>query len=123
MDNFGATRILTIGSSKVDLQQLATEIFHCLRKNIKLSPEWIPREQNYDADYYSKTKDTDSWGIARNCFGYANSRFGPYSVDRFTDNDNRKLSRFNSRYFCPGTNHVNAFTADWSVNNNWLALH
>ena len=36
VDNFGATRILTLGSSKVDLQQLATEIFfHCLRKNIK----------------------------------------------------------------------------------------
>ena len=121
IDNFGATRILTIGSSKPHLQQLAMEIFsYCLRNDIKIMPEWIPREQNYDADYYSKIRDTDGWGIDNVCFNYINSRFGPFSVDRFADDRNKKLSVFNSRYYCPGTSHVNAFTADWGNDNNWL---
>ena len=68
MGNFGAARILIIGSSKDDLQQLATDIFfHCLRKNKKLTPKWIPREQNDDADYYSKIKATDWWVVDREC--------------------------------------------------------
>ena len=121
MDNFGATRVLTIGSSKEVLQTLALDIFyHCLRNNIKLTPEWIPRDQNYDADYFSKINDSDGWGVDQNTFNHINSHFGPFVVDRFADNRNTKLSTFNSRYFCPGTSHVNAFTANWSNKNNWL---
>ena len=121
IDNFSATRILEIGSSKEHLQKLAMDIFyHCLRNNIKITPQWIPREHNYDADYYSKIKDTDAWGIDQECFDYINVHFGPFSVDRFADDRNKKLQIFNSRYYCPGTSHVNSFTADWSNHNNWL---
>ena len=45
---------------------------------------------------------------------------GPFDIDRFADHTNKKLHRFNSRYYCPGTELVNAFTADWSHDNNWL---
>ena len=121
-DNFGASRILTIGSSKPHLQQLAKDIFyHCMKHNIKLTPEWTPREQNRCADYYSKIKDTDSWGIDQKTFDFINARFGNFTVDRFADDRNKKLPIFNSRYYCPGTSHVNSFTADWSKDNNWLA--
>ena len=121
MDNFGATRILTIGSSKPHLQELATEIFfYCFRNDIKITPEWVPRENNYEADFYSKFEDTDDWAIDKECFEYINKCFGPLTVDRFANERNKKLHRFNSRYFCPGTAHVNCFTADWSDDNNWL---
>ena len=121
MDNFGATRILTIGSSKEPLQKLSMDIFfHCLQNNIKITCKWIPRELNYDADYLSKIGDTDSWGVDKDTFHYINRKFGPFSVDRFADDRNKKLKAFNSRYYCPGTAHVNTFTADWSDENNWL---
>ena len=121
IDNFGATRVLTIGSSKDHLQQLALEIFHhCLNNNIKITPEWIPRDKNVIADYYSKMKDTDNWGIDYRCFAYISSHFGPFSVDRFADDRNKKVEKFNSRYYCPGSSHVNSYTADWSNDNNWL---
>lgn len=120
-DNFSASRILTIGSSKEPLQNLALDIFyHCLRNNIKLTPEWTPREQNKCADYFSKIRDTDSWSIDGKTFEFINSRFGPFTVDRFADDRNKKLPIFNSRYYCPGTSHVNSFTADWGRDNNWL---
>ena len=49
-----------------------------------------------------------------------NNKFRPSTIDRFTDNKNAKLERFNSKYYCPGTLSVNAFTTDWSEENNWL---
>ena len=33
---------------------------------------------------------------------------------------NKQLNTFNSRYYCPGTAHVNCFTTDWSTDNNYL---
>ena len=30
---------------------------------MKLTPQWIPHEQNELADHYSKINDTDNWAI------------------------------------------------------------
>ena len=46
--------------------------------------------------------------------------WGPHSIDRFASSYNAKLSRFNSRFLQPGTEAVDAFTQDWSSENNWL---
>ena len=45
--------------------------------------------------------------------------WGPHTIDRFADMHNRQLERFNSRYWSPGTEPVDAFTCDWSSVNNW----
>ena len=121
VDNFGASKILAIGSNKVHLQDIAVQIFEkSLELNIQIIPKWIPRDQNQEADYYSKMLDTDDWSIDKNTFDYLNARFGPFDVDRFADNCNNKLPIFNSRHYCPGTACVNAFCEDWSSVNNWL---
>ena len=85
-----------------------------------MQPQWIPREQNYEADYYSKLNDSDGWGLDSNTFHFINTQFGPFTVDRFADHMNKKLRRFNSKYYCPGTELVNSFTADWGHDSNWL---
>ena len=46
--------------------------------------------------------------------------YGPFNVDRSANNLNRKLKCFNSKYYCPGKSHVNAFMNDWSNDLNWL---
>ena len=120
-DNFSASRILAVGSSKSHLQRLAIDIFRiCLRNNVRLIPQWVPRELNSIADHYSKLSDTDNWSIDNHSFATLNRKYGPYSIDRFADNLNTKLNRFNSKYFCPGTSGVNAFTEDWTEENNWI---
>ena len=80
----------------------------------------MPREFNEIADHYSKLKDTDDWSIDKATFNVINGRFGPFTIDRFADNSNTKLARFNSKYFCPNTEGVDAFTEDWSKDNNWV---
>lgn len=120
-DNQNASRILTIGSTKTDLHQLSLDIFHLTTKNdIILSPKWIPREENELADYLTHVNDSDNWSVNHSCFQFISRHFGPFTIDRFADNNNSKLKRFNSKFYCPGTENVNAFTEDWSKDNNWL---
>ena len=121
VDNFSASIILLVGSSKPHLQKIAIEIFqHCTNYDIRISPRWIPRSLNTKADEFSKINDTDDWSINGQNFVLINNRFGPFIVDRFADNINTKLPRFNSKFYCPGSECVNAFTANWRNETNWL---
>ena len=46
---------LAVGNSKKFLQNIAINVFNfCSAYNIKLIPQWIPREQNKSADHYSR---------------------------------------------------------------------
>ena len=45
---------------------------------------------------------------------------GPYSIDRFASPYNTQLARFNSRFWSPSAEAIDAFTLDWSQENNWL---
>ena len=121
IDNQNACHILSVGSTKPHLQSLALEIFfHCSKFNIFMHPTWVPREQNQIADHYSKYNDTDDWSIDNKSFITISKRYGPFTVDRFADNRNRKTKRFNSKFYCPETESVNCFTNDWNGENNYL---
>jgi len=121
IDNFNASHILSVGSSKKHLHEIALDIFKfCLQKNIKLTPQWIPREQNQFADLLSKVNDTDDWGIDFNSFSSLNRKYGPFTVDRFANEINKRVSVFNSKFYCPGTSAVDSFTQNWQHENNWI---
>ena len=48
------------------------------------------------------------------------SKWGPHDIDRFASNLNNKCDRFNSKYWVPGTEAVDAFNQSWSNDLNWL---
>ena len=54
----------------------------------------------------------NNWSINNESFNIISNKYGPYSADRFANNLNKKVNKFNS--------HVNAFTDDWSGYYNWL---
>lgn len=121
VDNYAATIIVCKGSNKPKLQILAIKIFeHCCKLNIDLKVQWVPREKNRDADLLSKFIDSDDWKITDDYFYYLNKRWGPFSVDRFADSENRKTERFNSRFYCKNTEAVDAFTQSWADENNFI---
>ena len=93
---------------------------YCRQHTISLDVQWIPREENQVADGISRIIDFDDWGISLEFFRYVDSIFGPHTIDRFADNLNTKLSVFNSRFWCPGTSSVDAFSCSWDSENNWL---
>ena len=120
-DNKGVVSIVTKGSMVQELHDISLNLFEfCKYQNIVLTVQWIPRDENVQADLLSREVDYDDWGVSSQFFQFMNSLWGPHSVDRFADNRNTKLPVFNSRYWCPYTSHVDAFSTSWSGPNNWL---
>ena len=61
-DNQNVARILLVGSKKPLLQAIALEVFSLsVQYQIRLEPEWIPRDLNEKADYLSRIIDYDDW--------------------------------------------------------------
>ena len=50
----------------------------------------------------------------------ADVRWGPYTADRFSSYRTRQIPRFCSRWLNQCMEHLDAFTASWSGENNWL---
>ena len=120
-DNQSAVHIIENGSKKLALQAIAIDIFGtCLLCNISLIPRWIPRDKNQTADVISKLIDYDDWFVANEVFYLLDSLWGPYTVNRFADEQNTKLKRFNSLFWSPNCEAVDAFSQNWQGENNWI---
>ena len=113
-DNQGVKSIVSKGSMKIDLQNVAYDIFKlCMRKSISLEMEWIPRSENERADYASKIVDYDDWGISDEIFNLIQEKFGALQTDWFASEYNAKLKRFYSRFWNPSCTGVDAFSENW----------
>ena len=120
-DNQNVPRIISSGSSKGHLQSEALSIFNiCCNYGISIEMEWIPRSQNDRADYLSRIFDADDWGLSPLSFHRIDQAWGPHSIDRFANHLNAKLLRFNSRFWNPGAEGIDAFVMDWARENNYV---
>ena len=120
-DNQAVAKIAESGSMKSELQSIALSISQtCLEHNIQLNMEWVPRSKNEKADKLSRIVDNDDWSVAGEVFHFFDRCWGTHSIDRFASYYNAKTVRFNSRYWNPGCEAIDAFTLDWSKDNNWL---
>ena len=120
-DNQNCVNIVHKGSTKAHLQSLAFSIFSkCVEFSISLNIVWIPREDNTKADYLSNVIDYDDWQTTNEFFELIDSIWGPHTVDRFASADNAKLQRFNSLFWHPSSEAVDAFSKSWRLENNWL---
>ncbi|XP_067648622.1 uncharacterized protein [Haliotis asinina] len=120
-DNQNVESIVSKGSMKADLQALALDIFRlCNEYNIRVDMQWIPRLDNERADYLSKIVDADDWGIQDYVFQHVSAKWGPFDVDRFASYYNTKVVRFNSRFWNPGSDGVDALSVSWGDDNNWI---
>jgi len=120
-DSQSCVKIVSSGSMKSELQFEAIQIYNiCIQNNIRLNVAWVPRGDNTIADEISKYFDRDDWGVSKEFFNFMDSVWGPFTVDRFANDQNTKLSRFNSKYWCVNTSGVDAFAQNWESENNWL---
>lgn len=120
-DNQNCVHIVQAGSMKEELQKLAFSIYTiCKDNNIVIDIQWIPRIYNAKADYISKMIDHEDWQISGEFFNFLNDLWGPFTCDRFASDQNKKVKKFNSLFWNPSSDAVDAFTQDWSKDNNWL---
>ena len=111
-DNRNVALILNIGSKKPHLQHEILQIFNiCYPRSIGIDIEWIPRTENEQSDYLSKMYDDNDWGISDTLFLLFGNKLGS-SYHRFANYLNTKLPRFNSRYWNPGSESIDAFICD-----------
>ena len=112
IDNQSAVSIIKNGSMKEDCHLLALEIQEvCTANSIVLHSQWVPREDNKEADALSRLPeevDTDDWGLSAQFFTLLDARWGPFSVDCFANFYNRKVKKFYSLWRTPGTAGVDA---------------
>ena len=73
---------------------------------------WIPRNENIEADKLSKQIDYDDWFITSELMKMLTGRWGKVTIDRFASDNNKKSIRFNSKYICPWSEGVDAFSVD-----------
>ena len=115
------SKILEVGSRKPHLHRIAQEIHKkCSYGNVALNCVWVPRKENVYADTLSRCHDSDDWEVKDHIFKQIDSVWGPHTCDRFATDYNAKCSKFNSRWWCPNTNGVDAFKQFWGDDNNWL---
>jgi hypothetical protein len=120
-DNMNTVRILSVGSRKEELHCEAVEIYKlCQKHSIRLSVEWVPRDDNVCADALSRTEDANDYSLDPLVFQQLDKRWGPYTVDRFASMRTKQLTRFCSRFLNPGSEAVDAFTVSWKDENNWI---
>lgn len=120
-DSKNAASISAKGSNSLRLHALALEIFaYCAAHDISLEVEWIPRSLNSYADSVSRVVDYDDWAVSTIFFQHVSSIFGPFDVDRFASSLSAKCERFYSKFWCPGCEGVDAFSASWGGVNNYL---
>ena len=111
VDSFAAVRIVGVGSPKTELQNIALDILQFCRENfIQIEVVWIPRSLNSAADHLSRYTDFDDWEITPEIFEYLDRLWGPFSIDRFANEENHRVTRFNSRFHCPSTEAIDAFS-------------
>lgn len=120
-DSKNVAKIMQVGSKKPYLQIIASQIFEtCIQNSTQVSNVWKPRNENKRADFLSRVTDMDDWSVYDDVFNSYEKLWGMHTVDRFATHYNKKCERFNSKYWCPGTEAVDAFSQVWVSENNWL---
>ena len=62
----------------------------------------------------------DDWGIQPHIFQWVTTLWGPFTIDRFATWYNTKCIHFNSRFWNPGCEGIDAFSLNWQGENNWV---
>ena len=89
---------------------------------ISTEPVSIPRSAYEKADYLSRIVDRDDWYLNPIIFRWLECLWGRHTIDRFTDDHNHQLERFDSRFWNPSCEAMDTFVRCWDLENNWLFL-
>ena len=120
-ENKNVSHILQVGSKKPDLQDIAVNIHEvCELNRLSVQPVWVPRHQNRFADSVSRVADKDVSGLNKEGFLILQKHFGTNDIDLFATDYDKKCQTFSSKFWCPGTSSVDAFSFLWCHGNNYL---
>lgn len=116
LDSRAAVANLNKGGGPVaELSKLTKRIWkRCVELSIDARAEWVPREYNLHADQLSRCVDREDWSLSSAAFDKICTELCQPDVDRFAAAHNTKCARFNSRFYDPAAEGVDAFAQNWS---------
>ena len=104
------------------LTQVARAIWTlAIEEDITLQIRHISGVANTEADRLSRIVDRYNWMLHPRVFHAIDRAFGPHTVDRFASVTNTQLARFNSRFWEPRSEGVDALAqSNWGEENNYV---
>jgi hypothetical protein len=109
------------GGPSVVLSQLATAVWAtAMEYKISLTCRHIAGVTNIYADRLSREPDVHNWMLHPKLFSLLEQRWGPHTVDRFASLLTAQLPRFNTRFWEPLSEGVDAFAQCWTQENNYV---
>lgn len=67
------------------------------------------KTRKYQSCFISNIIDFEDWGVSKEFFRFMDELWGPHTVDRFSNSYNKKLGRFKSLFWNPGSENVDCF--------------
>lgn len=117
MDNVSAVRYINHlgGTRSRALSDLAANFWqYCLDRQISVTAEYLPGQDNQVADFLSRHfHDLSLWKLHTGVFADLQSLWGPFSVDLFASRLDHQLPRFFSWRPDPLTERTDAFLQEW----------
>jgi ribonuclease HI len=110
-----------LGGPSSELSRLAEALWAQTHElNINLSAKHIAGKLNVHADFLSRIMSPHEWKLHPNMFSYIDRLFGPHTVDRFASLRTTQLHRYNSRWWDPATEGIDAMAQTWTGENNYV---
>lgn len=109
------------GSKKEDLQKLVSWIYDLAEKyDFGIHPLWVPRSLNERSDYNSHLNEYThyDYSLKLGVFKQLELWYGPHTIDRFATDTSTQLKRYNTQYFSPHAEGLDAFTLNWGMGDN-----
>ncbi len=92
-DNQAVVSIVEVGSGKPHLQLLALSVQQiCIRHNMRMELDWVPRSKNEQADAFSRIMDHDDWSLNPAVFQQLDRLWGAHTLDCFANSTRKDVS-------------------------------
>ena len=114
-DNQICWHTLPKGSKILELNNLVKEILDLAMEldAVMVDVLWIPSELNIIPDDLSRMVDVNDWTVRQQAWEAIVGMWPQLTVDRFADEWNAKLPRFNSRFAHPSSENANGLSQAW----------
>jgi hypothetical protein len=122
-DSTNLVAFLTKGSMKKPIQEDVLKVLKLARQlNVCIVPIHLLRDDPRIslADAGSKCPDSDDWSVDNETFNSISENYGPFTIDLFADQSNKKVDRFYSNFACPTSIGVDAFCHNWDNEVAWI---
>ena len=110
-----------LGGGSELMSNLMTTIWSFAQNhNIQLTAQHLASILNGRADGLSRVCSPYEWKLNKKAFNFIDALWGPHTIDRFAAVHNHQVKRYNSLYWDPNTEAIDALAQNWKQENNFV---